>query len=232
MSFRRLHASACALGFAAIEGARPMSTSRRVASLANSGAVARLFVGLGAWPVNAVPRRVLHGSAHRAHEDDHGHGGHGHSHGVPRGAIDPEDIVNIVYVDMDGNRTEVAGAVGDNALYLAHRHGINLEGACEASLACSTCHVILSDEFYDKLYDVEHPEMAEGQCGFVENELAGEMMEPSDREDDLLDIAFDLQPTSRLGCQIILTKELEGMELTLPAFTRNFYVDGHVPEPH
>lgn len=35
-----------------------------------------------------------------------------------------------------------------------------------------------------------------------------------------------------LGCQIILTKEMEGMELTLPAITRNFYVDGHTPTPH
>ena len=67
--------------------------------------------------------------------------------------------VNVVYVDKDGTRTEVAGAVGDNCLYLAHRNGINLEGACEASLACSTCHVILTDEHYDLLFDVEHPHM-------------------------------------------------------------------------
>ena len=67
--------------------------------------------------------------------------------------------VNVVYVDKDGTRTEVAGAVGDNCLYLAHRNGINLEGACEASLACSTYHVILTDEHYDLLFDVEHPHM-------------------------------------------------------------------------
>lgn len=52
------------------------------------------------------------------------------------------------------------------------------------------------------------------------------------REEDMLDMAPVLQITSRLGCQIILTKELEGMELTLPKITRNFYVDGHVPKPH
>eukprot|EP01050_Picozoa_sp_SAG11_P021991 SAG11_NODE_4040_length_2092_cov_2.909684_1_plen_70_part_00 len=68
--------------------------------------------------------------------------------------------------------------------------------------------------------------------GFTENDRVGEMMEPLDEEEDLLDIAFDLQVTSRLACQIILTKELEGMELRLPSATRNFYVDGHVPEPH
>lgn len=52
------------------------------------------------------------------------------------------------------------------------------------------------------------------------------------REDDMLDMAPMLQENSRLGCQIILTPELEGIELTLPKVTRNFYVDGHVPKPH
>ena len=52
------------------------------------------------------------------------------------------------------------------------------------------------------------------------------------REDDMLDMAPMLQENSRLGCQIIITPELEGIELTLPKVTRNFYVDGHVPKPH
>ncbi|KAA8594948.1 hypothetical protein FQN60_012083 [Etheostoma spectabile] len=56
--------------------------------------------------------------------------------------------------------------------------------------------------------------------------------DPDDVEDDMLDMAPMLQENSRLGCQIILTSELEGMELTLPKVTRNFYVDGHVPKPH
>ena len=98
--------------------------------------------------------------------------------------------------------------VGDNVLYLARRHGIELEGACEASLACSTCHVYVSREHFGKLQEAQ-----EG-------------------EDDMLDMAPALQENSWLGCQIIITKELEGMELTLPKVTRNFYVDGHVPKPH
>ena len=143
--------------------------------------------------------------------------------------------VNVVYIDKDGTRIKVAGAVGDNCLYLAHRHGINLEGACEASLACSTCHVVLTDEHYDLLFEVEHPHMvrlpvysdlsfdrlpenlaknltlprrltlpvpsylaqAEGQTGFTVNDREGEMMEPTDAEDDLLDMAFGLEATSR-----------------------------------
>lgn len=52
------------------------------------------------------------------------------------------------------------------------------------------------------------------------------------REDDMLDMAPMLQENSRLGCQIFLTRELDGIELTLPKVTRNFYVDGHVPKPH
>ena len=56
--------------------------------------------------------------------------------------------------------------------------------------------------------------------------------EASEEEDDMLDEATCLSATSRLGCQIILSKELEGMEVTLPAYSRNYYVDGHIPEPH
>ncbi|XP_022622594.1 ferredoxin-2, mitochondrial [Seriola dumerili] len=123
-------------------------------------------------------------------------------------AEDPEDVVNVVYVDRSGQRIPVKAKVGDNAMYLAHKHGIDLEGACEASLACSTCHVYVNADYFDKL------------------------PEPLEREDDMLDMAAMLQENSRLGCQIILTPELDGIELTLPKVTRNFYVDGHVPKPH
>jgi len=75
-------------------------------------------------------------------------------------------------------------------------------GACEGSVACSTCHVILSPEHYDLL------------------------PEPEDDENDMLDMAFGLSDTSRLGCQVKLSKELDGMTATLPAATRNMFVDG------
>lgn len=48
----------------------------------------------------------------------------------------------------------------------------------------------------------------------------------------MLDLAPFLKENSRLGCQIILNKDLEGMVVKLPRATANFYVDGHVPEPH
>lgn len=119
-----------------------------------------------------------------------------------------EEIVNVVYIDKDGNKIKVRGKVGDNILYLAHRYEIPMEGACEASLACTTCHVYVPHEFLDKLPPSE------------------------EKEDDLLDMAPFLKENSRLGCQITLTKDLEGIEIQLPQATRNFYVDGHKPTPH
>ncbi|XP_034104586.1 adrenodoxin-like protein 1, mitochondrial [Drosophila sulfurigaster albostrigata] len=120
----------------------------------------------------------------------------------------PDEIVNITYVDKDGKRTTVQGKVGDNVLYLAHRHGIEMEGACEASLACTTCHVYVQNKYLDVLNEAD------------------------EKEDDLLDMAPFLRENSRLGCQIVLDKTMEGMELELPKATRNFYVDGHKPKPH
>ena len=88
------------------------------------------------------------------------------------------------------------------------RHDIEIEGACEASLACCTCHVYVEEKFYDRLPT------------------------PKEDEEDMLDMAPLLKPNSRLSCQIILGKDLEGIVVRIPKITRNFYVDGHVPEPH
>lgn len=119
-----------------------------------------------------------------------------------------DEVVNITYVRKDGSKVPVRGKVGDNLMYLAHRYGVEMEGACEASLACTTCHVYVREDYYDRL------------------------PEPDEKEEDLLDLAPFLKENSRLGCQIVLTKDLEGLEVTLPMATRNFYVDGHVPQPH
>ncbi|RZC27710.1 adrenodoxin-like protein, mitochondrial, partial [Asbolus verrucosus] len=120
----------------------------------------------------------------------------------------PDEVVNITFITKEGERIPVKGKVGDNILYLAHRYKIPMEGACEASLACTTCHIYVKSDHGDKLTP------------------------PEDKEEDLLDMAPFLKENSRLGCQIILTKELEGLELELPQATRNFYVDGHTPTPH
>jgi ferredoxin-2, mitochondrial len=60
-----------------------------------------------------------------------------------------------------------------------------------------------------------------------------ELPEASEEEEDMLDLAFGLKSTSRLGCQLVVTAELYDSEtIQLPTATRNFYVDGHVPKPH
>jgi 2Fe-2S ferredoxin len=107
----------------------------------------------------------------------------------------------MTFVERNGTRKEVEAPVGLSVLEIAHRNSVDLEGACEGSLACSTCHVIVDQEDYERL-----PEAKED-------------------EEDMLDLAFGLTHTSRLGCQIIMTEELDGLTVTLPAATRNMMVD-------
>ncbi|TFY63745.1 hypothetical protein EVG20_g6188 [Dentipellis fragilis] len=117
--------------------------------------------------------------------------------------------IKIHFNDAKGQLLKTVEAnEGDDILSIAHEHDIDLEGACEGSVACSTCHVIISPEHYDLL------------------------PEPEDDENDMLDMAFGLTDTSRLGCQVKLTKELDGMTATLPAATRNMFVDGKKPTHH
>ncbi|HTZ80097.1 MAG TPA: ferredoxin family 2Fe-2S iron-sulfur cluster binding protein [Stellaceae bacterium] len=103
----------------------------------------------------------------------------------------------MVFIERDGTRREVDAPVGLSVLEIAHRNNIDLEGACEGSLACSTCHVVVDAEWYDLLKD------------------------PTEDEEDMLDLAFGLTRTSRLGCQIIITEELDGLTVSLPAGSRN-----------
>lgn len=117
--------------------------------------------------------------------------------------------ISVTFVTKDGVEKEIKVPVGMSMLEAAHENDIELEGACEGSLACSTCHVIITDE-----------------------ELYNKLPEPSDEENDMLDLAFGLTETSRLGCQVIAKPEMNGLRLNLPAATRNFAVDGHVPKPH
>ncbi|MCH2393795.1 MULTISPECIES: ferredoxin family 2Fe-2S iron-sulfur cluster binding protein [Oceanibaculum] len=103
----------------------------------------------------------------------------------------------MVFIDPDGTRHEVEAPVGLSVLEVAHRNGIDIEGACEGSLACSTCHVIVDPADF------------------------GRLEEPSEDEEDMLDLAFGLTKTSRLGCQIVMTEELDGLTVRLPSGTNN-----------
>lgn len=104
---------------------------------------------------------------------------------------------NMTFRYPDGSDKIVEAPNGLSVLEVAHKHGIELEGACEGSLACSTCHVIIDDTFFDQL-----PEATED-------------------EEDMLDLAFGLERTSRLGCQIIMHEELDGLIVRLPDGVNN-----------
>ncbi|MBM3579333.1 MAG: 2Fe-2S iron-sulfur cluster binding domain-containing protein [Alphaproteobacteria bacterium] len=108
--------------------------------------------------------------------------------------------VKVIFIEK-GERKEFHVPEGTTVLQAARDNGIDLEGACEGSLACSTCHVIVDKSFYNRLKT------------------------PSEDEEDMLDLAFGLTPTSRLGCQIILIKDLDGLTLTIPDETRNVSIN-------
>jgi 2Fe-2S ferredoxin len=81
----------------------------------------------------------------------------------------------MVFIERDGTQKEVEAPLGLSVLEIAHRNSVDIEGACEGSLACSTCHVIVDGAWFGKL------------------------AKPTEDEEDMLDLAFDLQETSRLG---------------------------------
>ena len=103
----------------------------------------------------------------------------------------------MTFIERDGTHREVDAPVGLSVLEIAHKHGVDIEGACEGSLACSTCHVIVDAGWFKKLES------------------------PTEDEEDMLDLAFGLSQTSRLGCQIVMNPGLDGLVVKLPAATRN-----------
>jgi 2Fe-2S ferredoxin len=107
----------------------------------------------------------------------------------------------MVFIEKNGNRKEVDAPLGLSVLEIAHRNDVDIEGACDGSLACSTCHVVVDPKWYDKID------------------------EPTEDEEDMLDLAFGLSRTSRLGCQLVMTEELDGLTVTLPQETHNLLLD-------
>lgn len=109
----------------------------------------------------------------------------------------PGEELHITFILKDGTQKTFECADGDSILDIAQSHGLDMEGACGGSCACSTCHVIVDPDYYDKI------------------------PEPDDDENDMLDLAFGLTETSRLGCQVHMSKDLDGIRVALPAMTRN-----------
>ncbi|MBM3618479.1 MAG: 2Fe-2S iron-sulfur cluster binding domain-containing protein [Alphaproteobacteria bacterium] len=102
----------------------------------------------------------------------------------------------MTFVHQDGSEQLVEAPSGISILEAARIFDVPIEGACEGSLACSTCHVVIDPAFVDLL-----PEATED-------------------EEDMLDLAFGLTATSRLGCQIILSDELDGLKVSVPSASR------------
>ena len=106
-------------------------------------------------------------------------------------------MVRVRFIGRDGEVTEAEAAPGTALLDVAQACGMPLEGTCEGQMACSTCHVVVAAEWFDKL-----PPAVE-------------------EEEDMLDLAAGVTRTSRLSCQIELTEELDGLEVRIPAESRD-----------
>ena len=104
----------------------------------------------------------------------------------------------VTFIEEDGNCKEVDAPLGLSLMEVAHKHGIDIEGACGGCLACATCHVSVEPKWFDKLDEMEED------------------------EEDMLDMAFELTKTSRLCCQIIVTEELDGITVALPGVKRTW----------
>lgn len=104
--------------------------------------------------------------------------------------------MELTFVRANGEKVKTKGKLGDSLLDVIVNNNIDLDGfgACEGTLTCSTCHLIFSQQQFDSI-----PE------------------KPSDEELDMLDLAYKLTDTSRLGCQITVTKDLQGWEIKVPA---------------
>jgi 2Fe-2S ferredoxin len=107
-------------------------------------------------------------------------------------------MLKMIFIERDGTRREVEAPLGLSVLEVAHKHDVDIEGACEGSLACSTCHVIVDAAWFGKL------------------------AKPTEDEEDMLDLAFGLEKTSRLGCQIVITEALDGLTVKLPSSVRAY----------
>ncbi len=102
-------------------------------------------------------------------------------------------MVKITFIDAEGTPRTVEGEVGSTVMETAIRHGVpGIEAECGGACACSTCHVYIDDSWREKVG------------------------EPSPMEEDMLDFAYDRQPSSRLSCQIKVSEDLDGLTVRTP----------------
>ncbi len=110
------------------------------------------------------------------------------------------DLLNVSFLTAEGERVVARAEPGTRLLAVAQAAGMPLEGTCEGQMACSTCHVIVAGEWFDRL-------------------------EPaSNDEEDMLDLAAGVTRTSRLSCQIELTDALDGLEVRIPGVSHDMQI--------
>ena len=105
--------------------------------------------------------------------------------------------MHVIFIDAKGERVRIEASEGERLLEVAQAAGMPLEGTCEGQMACSTCHVIVAPEWFERLPPAV------------------------DDEEDMLDLAAQVTRTSRLSCQIVLTPELDGLEVRIPVESRD-----------
>lgn len=106
-------------------------------------------------------------------------------------------MVKVTFITAQDQRIEREAEAGTRLLEVGQNAGMPLEGTCEGQMACSTCHVIVTPEWFEKLTPA------------------------SDDEEDMLDLAAGVTRTSRLSCQIVLTDALDGLEVRVPEEARD-----------
>lgn len=108
--------------------------------------------------------------------------------------------MKVLFLTADGQKVSADARNGARLLEVAQIAGMPLEGTCEGQMACSTCHVIVSPDWFDKLPAA------------------------SADEEDMLDLAADVTRTSRLSCQIELTEDLDGLAVRIPGMSRDMQI--------
>lgn len=100
--------------------------------------------------------------------------------------------ITLTFIDPRGKTVTTEATPGDNLLRVGQAAGLPLEGTCEGQMACSTCHVIVAAEWFERLPPA------------------------SEEEEDMLDFAAGARRTSRLSCQIEITPALDGLTVSVP----------------
>lgn len=104
--------------------------------------------------------------------------------------------MKILVTDQDGNEHELEALEGWRVMEIIRDWDLNIKAECGGACACATCHV------------------------FVDKDWVGKLAGATSEEEDMLDSVSDVQPNSRLSCQILMSEELDGLKVTLAESAR------------